>query len=1581
MKRKGLAVLGRWASVSKRLRQRYQRARRATFERLEERWVLSPTIASVANQAVSPGSDYIIPLTSTDTSAVTYTVQTNKSSFFNSATAPNLPTLPIVSAAGDDLTIVTPDGNMTFLLLDGDSIVNSTVTRIENAVNNGYYKNATFYYSSQLTVSGGTQATGSNPLQIDPALQFTEPGILSIVGAGTANMDSNDFSISTQPLSSVANGSATIFGIQTSGASVLKTIADSAANGSGFLNTPIPISSISVTPDDTSAVLLLPVAAGAAGSATINVSASDGSGSPATTSFTVAAAPAVTAVTPNGGPTGGGTSVTITGSGFTGATAVEFGSTAAASFTVNSDGSITAKSPAGSGTVDVTVTTPAGTSALSSLDKFSFDSVPTVTQVSPQTGLGSGGTTVTITGTGFVAGATTVDFGGVAASNVSVGTSSTLSATSPAGSGTVDVTVVTPGGTSAITSGDKFTYEAAPTVTHIAPSSGAGGGGTTVTVTGTGFVTGATTVDFGGVAATSVSVTSSSTLTAVSPAGSGTVNVTATTSSGTSPTSSSDQFSYVAAPTVTAISPNSGAAAGGTSVTITGTNFSGATAVKFGSAAATGVTVNSQGTSITATSPAGTGTVDVTVVTPGGTSATSSNDKFNYIPLVSGVTVSTATVTQANVGTNTFTVTLTYSEAMDESSTPTITFSPDVSDTLTFDSGSWTDSTHYAASYDVASGGASQTSVAVDVSDATSAAGIAQADYTGSSNFAVDTQNPAVLSLTPNLTTLTSANTGSNAFTLTVVYSTAMDTSQGLTSSAQLISFPTSGENPVTGGTLTFNSGSWTNDTTYVAAYNVANEGLSMSNIDVAVQGALDTTDTNTQVPFTKSSVFSINMPASGSLAGLVTFGSAKAGINGVTVRLLSGSTEVSGQSPKQTKPDGSYSFTSLAAGTYTIELIPEPDYTNWSTDTSASSPAGTTSGLPADEIQVVLGAGVNGTSYNFSAKTIQSKMISARLFFASAAPVTVAVASMHTAPTVNLSGSTGASSTATFQPGGSAVAIAPSATITSPGSTTLAGLTATLTNAKDGASEVLAVPSADLTGTNITSSYGGGTLTLSGVADVATYQTVLDGLTYSDTAASLQSGNRSITVTVNDGTATSQAATATVSFSQTQAAPAVTAITPTSGPAAGGTAVTVTGTGFNGATAVDFGNAAATALTVNSATQVTATSPAGSGTVDVTVTAPGGTSPTLSADQFTYLPAPAVSAIDPTSGPTSGGTQVTVSGTSFTGATAVDFGSLAASSFSVDSDTQVTATSPAASAGTVDVTVTTPDGTSPGLSADQFTYLAAPAVSGIMPASGPVAGGTQVTISGTGFSDAAEVDFGSLSASSFAINSDSQITATSPAATPTGTGTVDVTVTTPGGTSQPLSADQFTYAPTVASLDHSSGPAAGGTQVTVTGTGFVSGGTTVNFGSTAATSVTVASSTQLTAASPAGSGTVHVTVGTSAGTSATSTADQFTYGPTVGALNPATGSSLGGTQVVITGTGFTGATAVDFAGVAASGFTINTASQITATSPAGSGAADVTVTTPAGTSPTSSADLFTYQVPTADAVDNVLAQTGNWLS
>ncbi|MBW0370301.1 IPT/TIG domain-containing protein (plasmid) [Ensifer adhaerens] len=444
----------------------------------------------------------------------------------------------------------------------------------------------------------------------------------------------------------------------------------------------------------------------------------------------------------------------------------------------------------------------------------------------------------------------------------------------------------------------------------------------------------------------------------------------------------------------------------------------------------------------------------------------------------------------------------------------------------------------------------------------------------------------------------------------------------------------------------------------------------------------------------------------------------------------------------------------------------------------------------------------------------------------------------------------------------------------------------------------------------------------------------------------------------------------ATINFTY-PSTPTLTAVTPSSGPTGGGTTVIITGTGFAAANptgAVKFGATNAT-YTINGNTQITATAPANSaGTYDITVTTPGGMSATHANDQYTYVAAPTVTSVSPTAGSTGGGTTVTITGTGFSAANptgAVKFGATNAS-YTINSNTQITATAPANSAGTYDITVTTPGGTSATSASDQFTYVTAPTVTSTSPAAGPTGGGTSVAITGTGFTGATAVTFGATPAASYTIINSTQITATAPA----GTGTVDIRVTTTGGTSATSASDQFTYVlpPTVTAVSPTAGPTGGGMTVTITGTGFAAANPTgaVKFGATNAT-YTINSDTQITATAPANSaGTYDITVTTVGGTSATHVNDRYTYvaAPTVTSVSPISGPTGGGTTVTITGTGFSAANptgAVKF-GAATAIYTINSSTQITATAPANSaGTYDITVTTPGGTSATNASDQFTY--------------------
>jgi hypothetical protein len=177
--------------------------------------------------------------------------------------------------------------------------------------------------------------------------------------------------------------------------------------------------------------------------------------------------------------------------------------------------------------------------------------------------------------------------------------------------------------------------------------------------------------------------------------------------------------------------------------------------------------------------------------------------------------------------------------------------------------------------------------------------------------------------------------------------------------------------------------------------------------------------------------------------------------------------------------------------------------------------------------------------------------------------------------------------------------------------------------------------------------------------------------------------------------------------------------------------------------------------------------------------------------DLVTYGMAPTVAHVSPAAGPTAGGETVTITGTNFLGATAVAFGGVAATSFTVVSGTEIRAVVPAHAAGAVDVTVTTPGGTTTVTRGDRFTYVAPPTITSLSKSSGSVLGGTVVTITGTNLSGAV-VMFGPLPGL-IVSESSTRIVVISP---PDWPGTVAVTVTTTGGTSATSAADEFTYLP-----------------------------------------------------------------------------------------------------------------------------------------------------------------------------------------
>ncbi len=469
-----------------------------------------------------------------------------------------------------------------------------------------------------------------------------------------------------------------------------------------------------------------------------------------------------------------------------------------------------------------------------------------------------------------------------------------------------------------------------------------------------------------------------------------------------------------------------------------------------------------------------------------------------------------------------------------------------------------------------------------------------------------------------------------------------------------------------------------------------------------------------------------------------------------------------------------------------------------------------------------------------------------------------------------------------------------------------------------------------------------GATVSLGGTA--ATGVTVVSSTSITATTAAHAAGTVNVVVTNTD----SQTGTLASGYTYGNPKPTVTTISPTSGPASGGTPVTITGTGFLAGATVSLGGTAATGVTVVSSTSITATTAAhAAGTVNVVVTNTDSQTGTLTSGYTYGNPKPTVTTISPTSGPASGGTPVTITGTGFLAGATVSLGGTAATGVTVVSSTSITATTAAHAAGTVNVVVTNTDSQT-GTLTNGYTYgNPKPTVTTISPTSGPASGGTPVTITGTGFLAGATVSLGGTAATGVTVVSSTSITATTAAHA---AGTVNVVVTNTDSQTGTLTSG-YTYGnpkPTVTTISPTSGPASGGTPVTITGTGFLAGAT-VSLGGTAATGVTVVSSTSITATTAAhAAGTVNVVVTNTDSQTGTLTSG-YTYGnpkPTVTTISPTSGPASGGTPVTITGTGFLAGATVSLGGTAATGVTVVSSTSITATTAAhAAGTVNVVVT------------------------------------
>ncbi|WP_406278364.1 IPT/TIG domain-containing protein [Nocardia sp. NBC_00881] len=1362
----------------------------------------------------------------------------------------------------------------------------------------------------------GADLTGATAVHFDgtSATSFSvvsDAEISAVVPAGTGTVtvtvtatggDSNGVAYTYVPaptLASVVPDS----GPETGGNTVILT-------GTGFTGTTAVnfAASTAVSFTVASDSQITAVAPAGTGSVDVTVTTAGGASNPVVYSYVPA--PALAAVVSDAGPETGGNPVTITGSGLATATTVIFGQAPAPSFTVVSDSEITAVAPAGTGTAAVTVETVGGASdgAL-----YKFVPAPTLASIDPGAGPETGGNTVTLTGGGFT-GAHAVDFGPMVAISFAVVSDTEISAVVPAGTGTVDVTITTPGGTS---NGVRYAYAPAPTVTTVLPDSGPETGGNTVILTGSGF-TDATAVDFGANPAVAFTVVSDSQITAVVPAGSGSVNATVTTAGGTS-----DRvvYAYVPRPAITSAVPRFGPETGGNTVTLTGTNFTGTTAVRFGVTPATSFTVVSD-TQITAVAPARTGTAAITVTTRGGIS-NGVLYGFTPAPALTAVAPRFGPVTGGN------TVTLT--------------------------------GTNFTRATAVRFGATLATAFTV-VSD-TQITAVAPA-RTGTVNVTVSspggisngvpygfTPAPALTAVAPRFGPETGGNTitltGTNFTRATAVrFGATLATAFTVVSDTQITAVA-----PARTGTVNVtvsSPGGISNGVPY--GFTPAPTLATVAPRFGPEAGGNTVTLTGTNLTRTVAVRFGATPATSFTVVSdtqITAVAPARTGIAAITVTTTGGRSNgvLYGFTPAPTldtiAPDSgpetggntvTLTGTNLTRTTAVLfGATPATSFTVVSdTEITAVAPAGT------GTIAVTLttpGGTSNGVSYTYVPAPVLAAIVPG------SGPETGGDTVSLTG--TNLTGTTAVAFGATPATSFTVVSDIEITAVAPAGTGTVDVTATTIGGSSNGVSYAyVLVPTLDSVVPNAGPVEGGNTVILTG-ANLIGVTSVVFGVTAATSftvdsgtqiSAVVPAGTGTVPVTVVSPTGTSNEVLYTYG-----GAPALRAVVSDLGPEAGGNTVVLQGENFTGTLAVDFGATAATSFTVDSDTQITAVVPAGTATVPVAVTNQFGVSNEV---PYNYLGGPALTSVAPNQGPTSGGNTVTLTGTGFTGASAVDFDGTAAMSFTVVSDTEIRAVTPAGT-GTVAVTITTPGGTSNGVS---YTYVPASTLTTVVPDSGPQTGGNTVILTGVGFISATAVNFGARTAVSFAVVSDTEISAVVPA----GTGSVNVTVTTAGGVSNPLA---YTYvpAPTVATIVPGSGPESGGNTVTLTGTNFT-GATGVNFGSTPAASFTVVSDTEMRAVSPAGTDTAAVTVTTIGGTS-DGVLYTFVPAPTITSVVPGSGPEAGGNTVSVIGTGFTGATAVEFGATPATSFAVVSDGVITAVAPAGNGTAAVTVTAVGGDS------------------------------
>ncbi|MBI2605013.1 MAG: IPT/TIG domain-containing protein [Deltaproteobacteria bacterium] len=1291
----------------------------------------------------------------------------------------------------------------------------------------------------------------------------------------------------------------------------------------------------------------------------ITVTNPDTQSSTLTNAYTYNPPPVIAGRTPTNGKLAGGNTLTITGSYFTNGLAVTVGGLACASPVLTGSTKITCTLPANvAGTYDIVVTNP-DTQPSTFANAYTYNPMPALASVAPANGRITGTNTLTLTGTGFMSGAT-VTVGGAACTTLVVVSGTTITCKAPAQpAGTYDV-VVTNLDTQAATLSSGYTYNPVPTITARSPINGPLAGGGTLTIDGTGFMAGAT-VTVGGTTCASPAVTPTQITCTLAAHASGSQTI-VITNPDTQSVSLVNGYNYNPFPALPTLNPTSGKLAGGTNLTITGSGFISGAAVTVGGVPCASVNVVSS-TSITCVTPSmSAGSYDLTITNPDAQFVTLGNGfTYNPFPSVSSISPTNGRLS----GTNTLTITGTgflAGAAVTVGGSACTSVSVPNSTTITCAAPAKT-----AGTYSVAVTNADTQSAALPASytynplpTITSRAptngklaggGTLTINGTGFMNGVTVTiggtacASPALTGSTTITCTVPAKTAGSYAILVTNLDTQSISLPSGYTYNP----IPTiTSQNPTNGkyaggDTLTLTgTGFLAGGTIKIGANdctspNIVSATSATCTVPANVDGNYNIVFTNldtqsatlvngyTYNPFPISAVSPNNGKLAGgdtlTLTGTDFVAPATVAIGGTacTSPNVVNSTTIMCDAPA--KIAGTYSVVITNGDSTVATRLNGYAYNPFPAITSRAP----TNGKLAGGNTITL----TGTGYLAGATATIGGLTCA-------SPAVVSATSFTCAVPANVAGSydivlTNADTQSVTFTGGYTYNPFPTLASVNP------------TNGK-----LAAGTSLTLTGTGFIS---GATVTVGGTA--CTSPSVTNSTTMTCAAPAKAAGTYSIIVT-NPDTQASNTLTGAYTYNPL---PTISSRSPTNGKLAGGDTLTISGTGFMSGVTVTIGGTSCTSLNLTGSTQITCTVPAKSaGSYTVLVRNPD---TQTASTTYVYNPIPTISSITPKNGPMAGGGTLTINGTGFLGGLSVTIGGLACAP-PITSATIITCTIPANSAGIYDVVVTNTDTQSVTLTSG-YKYNAFP-LAGVSPTNGKLAGGDTLTISGSGFVSGAAATIGGTNCTSPNVVNSTTMTCVSPAKS---AGSYDVIVTNPDTSSSTLT-NGYTYnpQPTVASVSPASGKLAGGTTLTVTGTNFMSGAT-VAISGTPCTSPNVASATSITCTLPAkiaGSYSATVTnLDTQSAAGGTYTYNPF---PTVSSLAPASGSKNGGTALSISGTGFLAGATVTVGGASCGSLSVPNSFTINCTTPAGTlGAAAVVVTN----ADTQSVNFpsFTYAEPT----------------